>query len=260
LSRRRGAPDAAFEAARRAADAARDRADWAEGARLYAAALAERPDAAGLWVQLGHCHKEAGAYDAAEAAYRRFLGAFPEDFDIHLQFGHLYNRMGALDRAAPFYERAAALRPDDAEAAMLAATAREACDAPEAPALERSVDDLLRRDRPAEAIAALRRLVFDLGQRRHANRLGHLAKDTGDFETAAAAYDAHETLLRETAPDGLYDLHLNRGHLAKRAGDWGGALACYLAAFGAAPPDHPIRGEIEREVRAALRHISGAFA
>jgi tetratricopeptide (TPR) repeat protein len=248
-----------FEATLGAADAARDRRDWREGARLYALALAANPDAVGLWVQLGHCEKEAGAYAAAEAAYRRFLAARPDDFDIHLQLGHLFNRMGAPDRAAPCYERAAAIRPDSAEAAAHATAAREARDAPEAAAIARTVEAALGLGRPAEAIAALRRLVFEFGQRRHANRLGHLAKDNGDFETAAAAYDAHERLLRETAPAQLYDLHLNRGHLAKLAGDWGGALGRYLAAFEAAPPEDPIRGEIEREAREALGRVTGAF-
>ncbi len=54
-----------------AADKARDERRWAEAIEAYQAFLRLRPDAANVWVQLGHCLKESGNADEAEKPISR---------------------------------------------------------------------------------------------------------------------------------------------------------------------------------------------
>lgn len=87
-------------------NAARDRKDWREAARLYRDALAIDPDRAAIWVQFGHMLKESGDRDEAARAYGRAVGLEPDNADTHLQIGHLKKLEGDRDGAAASYARA----------------------------------------------------------------------------------------------------------------------------------------------------------
>ena len=101
------------------ADALRDQRHWRNAAVLYDEALRIRPDA-GLHVQCGHMHKEAGDLAQAEAHYREALRLMPGDPDLALQMGHFFKVAGRLREAEASYSRAAALQPGwDAPAAEL---------------------------------------------------------------------------------------------------------------------------------------------
>lgn len=98
------------------ADAARDRRDWAEAARLYAQVLARGRERADLLVQLGHCLKEAGRHGASFDAYGRALRRAPQAAEPHLQLGHLLKVSGNAAAARVLYARAATLGSADAKA------------------------------------------------------------------------------------------------------------------------------------------------
>jgi tetratricopeptide (TPR) repeat protein len=94
-----------------AADAARDRQDWAAARDAYARVLARNAADPAIWVQYGHMLKETRGFEAAEAAYRRALAAAPAKADTHLQLGHLYKVTGRLHEALLAYGEAARLAP-----------------------------------------------------------------------------------------------------------------------------------------------------
>lgn len=93
------------------ADAARDRKDWREAARLYGEHLAANPEDGPIWIQLGHARKESGDYRGAEQAYLRALSMLPEDADLHVQLGHLEKVKGKAERAYHYYARALEIDP-----------------------------------------------------------------------------------------------------------------------------------------------------
>lgn len=68
--RRAAHDDAQFMALVRAADAARDRHDWAAAEAGYGAALTLHPYERSYWAQLGHVTREQGLLARAEIAYR----------------------------------------------------------------------------------------------------------------------------------------------------------------------------------------------
>jgi glycosyltransferase involved in cell wall biosynthesis len=98
-------------ALRARADALRDDADWAAAAQGYAAYLAAVPDDWPIWVQHGHCVKEAGDAAGALSSYRRAEAGMPEDADLQLQIGHALLRAGNPAAARAAYGRAVILDP-----------------------------------------------------------------------------------------------------------------------------------------------------
>ena len=110
------------------ADAARDRRDWAEAARLYAAVVALRPEDAGMWVQLGHARREGGDPIGAADAYGRALALDRWNGETHYYLGHAFRLAGEPDRAVAAFAQAARLRPGDPEPAraLIAMGARDA--------------------------------------------------------------------------------------------------------------------------------------
>jgi glycosyltransferase involved in cell wall biosynthesis len=89
-----------------AADAARDRGDWAAAAGEYRRYLGFKQDHAEIWVQLGNMHKEEHQLDSSLSAYRTALALGLNTSDTHLQLGHLYKVMGDQNSAAECYLRA----------------------------------------------------------------------------------------------------------------------------------------------------------
>jgi glycosyltransferase involved in cell wall biosynthesis len=98
------------------ADRLRDARDWPEAAAAYAAWLEAHPDDWPIWVQHGHCVKEAGDPAAALAAYRRAEAGMPADPDIALQIGHALKLLGETSPARAAYARAVGLDPLNDEA------------------------------------------------------------------------------------------------------------------------------------------------
>ena len=86
----------------RSGDGCRDQRHWKEAAGHYARALDLKPELTGIWVQCGHCLKEAGEDAAALAAYSRAAAAGddPAALDALLHLGHIHWRLG--DCAAAF--------------------------------------------------------------------------------------------------------------------------------------------------------------
>lgn len=94
-----------------AADAARDRRDWAAAAQAYRSYLELRPDHAAIWVQLGNMLKEQRELHASLTAYEKALALGLDDSDTHLQVGHLHKIGGDIQSAAQSYARALEFLP-----------------------------------------------------------------------------------------------------------------------------------------------------
>ena len=90
-------------------DRLRDDRRWTEAASSYAAHLEIHADDWPIWVQRGHCLKEAGDVTAGLAAYRQALTHAPNDSDLHLQIGHALKLLGQPEEAIKAYRAALAL-------------------------------------------------------------------------------------------------------------------------------------------------------
>ena len=90
-------------------DRLRDDQRWAEAAASYAAYLETNADDWPIWVQRGHCLKEAGDVAGGLAAYRQALAHAPNDSDLHLQIGHALKLLGQPKEALDAYRIALAL-------------------------------------------------------------------------------------------------------------------------------------------------------
>ena len=107
-------------------DQARDRGDWVAAVENYTRHLAEAPEDAGIWVQLGHAYKGTGNLDDAARSYFRSLSLLPDVADTHVQIGHVEKLKGRIDSAYSWYRRALDLDPGcDAAAAEFASLAEE---------------------------------------------------------------------------------------------------------------------------------------
>ena len=90
-------------------DQARDRRAWGEAARFYQQHVADHPDDADIWIQLGHAQKESGELDAALHSYEHAERLRPDDADLLLSFGHLHKVRGDVAEATRFYSASARL-------------------------------------------------------------------------------------------------------------------------------------------------------
>lgn len=86
------------------ADAARDIGEWADAARLYRDYINQNPADFGIWVQLGHCLKEAGDLDGALDAYQSARNIRHLDPDLLLSLGHLFKLRQAPSHAYSYYK------------------------------------------------------------------------------------------------------------------------------------------------------------
>ncbi|WP_372622341.1 glycosyltransferase [Falsiroseomonas sp.] len=93
------------------AEARRAAGDWRGAAAAYAAHLARAPEDWAIWVQHGHCVKEAGDPSAALDSYRRAEAGLPGDADLQLQIGHALKLAGDLAGAREAYAAALELDP-----------------------------------------------------------------------------------------------------------------------------------------------------
>jgi tetratricopeptide (TPR) repeat protein len=93
-----------------AAHAAQGR-DWSTAVVLYAKVLQQLPRFPEIWVQYGHCLKEAGDIAAAEAAYRRAIELDPSVAEVYLHLGNVLRVLHRTREAAAAYRRCAKLDP-----------------------------------------------------------------------------------------------------------------------------------------------------
>lgn len=110
------AAEQSFDAALAGGDAARDARDWPRATEHYELALALRPAATFVRVQLGHALKEQGRLDQAGQAYGRASEETPQDDDVFLHLGHVSKLMGDPVAAAEAYRTALRLNPANADA------------------------------------------------------------------------------------------------------------------------------------------------
>ncbi len=105
-----------LRAARKAADAARDRRDWAAAAKAYRRVLKIEPNRTAIHVQLGHMLKEAGDLDGAGLAYETAYRLDPQNSDLLRWYGNLDLRRGQYTAAAWKLARSVAIdgNPDAA--------------------------------------------------------------------------------------------------------------------------------------------------
>lgn len=93
------------------ADNARDQGEWTRAGLLYRQYVDARPDAAPIWVQLGHALKETGDLSGAELAYRHSLALDRGVADTHVQIGHIFKMTGRTDDAITSYSQAVEIDP-----------------------------------------------------------------------------------------------------------------------------------------------------
>jgi tetratricopeptide (TPR) repeat protein/MoaA/NifB/PqqE/SkfB family radical SAM enzyme len=96
---------------------ARDQKRWGEAIETYSKVLRLRPDAANIWVQLGHCLKESGNAPEAEKAYLKGLELEPENADTLLHVGRIKRSMNDAASALYYLERAAGVPSPSSDAA-----------------------------------------------------------------------------------------------------------------------------------------------
>ena len=106
-----------FVTARNAADAARDRGDWATALAQYKIATSIRPNAVRLLTQAGNMAKELGDLVQAELLYLCAIRASGVD-EVHLQLGHLAKLRGRQAEALSHYTRAIEDNPMNANAKL----------------------------------------------------------------------------------------------------------------------------------------------
>ncbi|MFM7611884.1 MAG: hypothetical protein ACKO9A_23815, partial [Alphaproteobacteria bacterium] len=90
-------------------DRLRDERHWKEATSYYSAYLEAKADDWPIWVQYGHCLKEAGDVAGGLAAYRRALTLEQNNSDLHLQVGHALKLLRAHEDALEAYRAALTL-------------------------------------------------------------------------------------------------------------------------------------------------------
>ena len=211
----------------RLADAARDRKQYQDAAKLYDQALrsaAPNVDIL-LLLQCGHMHKEGGNLPEAEARYLRALSLEPKNAEVLLQLGHFYKVAGRYAEAKQYYREALVVRPglSDAE--------------DELHRLEISAELRLengRRERNDSAGGPTQKEPGELDRRLHRELL-RLADDARDRKQYLVAAELYDRALRAVAPNVDILLLLQCGHMHKDARNFGEAKARYLQALSLEP-------------------------
>jgi len=107
-------------------DRLRDERHWKEAASSYATYLEAKADDWPIWIQYGHCLKEAGDLAGGLGAYRRALSLEQNNSDLHLQIGHALKLLGAHEDALEAYGAAFALDPQNSDAKVEIAAMQQA--------------------------------------------------------------------------------------------------------------------------------------
>jgi len=238
----------------RKADAARDRKDWQEAARLYQAVSQASPSSHAIRVQLGHAYKELGDFASADLNYQEALRLSPRDDDIHLQIGHLEKLKRNLNEAAAHYAKAAVLNLDNTNALVEYDALAPKLGLPPLPfGVDGNLSEGARNTRKMLTTNANQNLqqVLSVADQARDNRrwheaaefyrqylavrsadapiwvqLGHALKESGNPAEAESAYKKSLAL----APD-VADTQLQLGHLYKKMRSFSNAITAYREAI-----------------------------
>lgn len=102
-----------------AARAARFAGDYPRASRLLACVLADNPQSADAWVELGFAESAAGRDEEAQAAFLRALEAAPDYDDAKFGLARLAYRAGDARAAQAWLDRMSAARAGDPEVISL---------------------------------------------------------------------------------------------------------------------------------------------
>jgi len=94
----------------------RDERAWADAAEAYGRYLRQQPADGPIWIQYGHCLKEAGDPQGALLCYREAEKLRPGDSDLQLQIGHALKLLGRQEEAFGAYAMALTLDPGNIHA------------------------------------------------------------------------------------------------------------------------------------------------
>ncbi len=101
--------DDLFDAAR----AAENAKNFAEAARLYAAAAEKDPDHENVWNALGHAYNVLDEFDKAVPALEKAIAKNPFDPYAHNNLGQAYRGLGQYDNAVSEYQKQIEINPLD---------------------------------------------------------------------------------------------------------------------------------------------------
>jgi len=90
----------------RRGNAARERGEWGEAARLYDMGLSSDSERFEYIVQAAHMHKENGNLETSRQRYNQALNLRPNDADLCLQMGHFCKIAGDMNAARVYYLKA----------------------------------------------------------------------------------------------------------------------------------------------------------
>ncbi|SAL57292.1 TPR repeat-containing protein [Caballeronia cordobensis] len=185
----------------------------AEAESHWRRAIAEHPDIAGNYANLGNLLLAQGRLSDAEAMYRQAIRLKPDFAEAHYNLGNLLNRLGRHEEGAAALLDALSVRPDFAEAHFNLGNLRTE---------QGRADDA---ERAFRAAIAARPAYADA-----CNNLGNLLRASGRTKEARAAL-RQAVVLRPDFAEG----HLNLGHVWRDAGRWARALALYRRACDVRP-------------------------
>lgn len=217
-----------------------------EAQRVFERAIAEDPDDARAWLDLGLTQEATGDAVAAERAYRRATEIDPRFAEALNNLGVLLRERGSLKEAAAALERAAALDPD-----LTAARFN----------LGLSYEELGRiKDAEHEYLATIRQVPGDPVPRIN---LAMMYLDTGRPDDAAAQLDAARPAVR-----GDVLLSIAAGEGFRRAGRPADAISVLedaLSRAGSYPPtallaELSLAYYAEGDLTAAERNMRRAIA
>jgi tetratricopeptide (TPR) repeat protein len=175
--------------------------------------LAERPDDATAWHQLGVVAYQVGQYEAAGEFIGFAIGLDASDPDFHVNLGNVFLAQSRLDRAVDCYQRALELKPDHSIAHYNLSTAFHALGR-----LPETVDSYVRalEPRPDYTVA-------------HYN-LGNSLRAQGKIDLAVACFQRAIALNPQHA-----EAHNNLGNALRAQGKLDEAVSCFRRALELKP-------------------------
>lgn len=119
--------------------AAHHRGDWQAAIKGYQTYLQIKPDAAGIWSNLGAALRKLKQYQSAVNCYRRALGLSPHDLITKGNLANALKDLHRLDEALALHHEVTQAKPADVQALM-----NHACALREAGQFEAALDQLNR--------------------------------------------------------------------------------------------------------------------
>jgi tetratricopeptide (TPR) repeat protein len=201
-----------------------------EAAQLLGRAVAARPDSASAHANLGNVLIQLERFDEAVASYDRALKIRPGNAMVYSNRGVALQALARFDAAVASYDRAIALKPDFTEAFFNRGNALQAL------------------EQPGAAVASYERAIALKPDYAEAySRRGNALQSLKQHEAAVASYDRAIAL-----KPGLADVHYNRGIALHAIRQDVAAVASYDRAIALRPgyaEAHANRGNSLHELR-----------